>query len=252
MTTPTPIIQINSATEIKWMNAPVNPDPMGLNFSVRVDIYKGTSFLRREDIFAVADLVLSNLASGDYSIKFRIGWDSDPDSEFSNIVSLVSQASAKPTVTSHDDEVINGIANIVLGGVLGAEMYYTRNAEQPQYIGIVGANGVKNYSHSIGGSYKYFQIETGKSQSEFTNTIQIVDATITQIIDYYLDSFEACSVLTANIEFGSSAINDANTATDWTQDLVITKDISLVADSTFFWIRDKNNPAAISAVFEKL
>ena len=223
----------------------------------------------------------------------------------------------------------------------------------PQYMGVVLANGTRPYSVTAGGDYKFFQIETGKSQSEYTNTVQITDVTMLScdngiapfaitsanydkasrtlrfqfnasnlslsnwnvkalgstvttaqgnfsptsstvdlgmpdladgtftleitgvscvgttsrnftvgdtgggddetlhIMDYDLGTFEACAVPPANIEFGSSATNDINTVTDWIQGTRITKDIDLVADSTFFWIRDKNNHAVVSPVFQK-
>jgi hypothetical protein len=215
----TPIIEVHSATEIKWTNPPIQTDPNGLNLSVRVSIFKdgSTTALRTEDVFTQSGgVIFTELATGSYTIKYKQGWAGTPDSETSNSVTLSSQVSATPTVTSFDSEVpLNGSANISITGVAGASLYSVRGSEQAQYLGIIGANGIKNYSYTQGGTYKYYQIETGKSQSAFTDSITITDPTMQSCDNgsnpFRIDSAiydQNTSVLT--FVFDASGLSEAN------------------------------------------
>jgi archaellum component FlaF (FlaF/FlaG flagellin family) len=103
------------------------------------------------------------------------------------------------------------------------------------------------------GSYTFVGQKADYADSEASNPVVVSNTPVTlHLMDYDLGTFEACSVAPANIEFGSSAMNDIDTVTDWTSSKKITKDLSLVADSNFFWIRDKDNHSVVSPVFEQL
>jgi hypothetical protein len=190
------------------------------------------------------------LKFGDYKI-----WQTKPDFIDSIKLSVNVAEGVKPNLPipllSNNSAVVNGTVTVT-----NYTSYDNIEVKKGAGLAVVGSDylkvlGVVTFLEI--GSYKIFGYKLNYNNSQDSDAVVVsLTPTALHIIDYDLGTFEGCSVAQADIEFGSSATNDISTVADWIQGTRITKDIALVADSTFFWIRDKNNHAVVSPVFQKI
>lgn len=212
------------------------------------------------DVVAVLGTDYEILTNGDFKF-LKIGdykiWQTKPDFIDSIKLSVNVAEGVKPNLPT---PLLSGNSAVVNGtiAVTNYTSYDNVEVKKGTALAVLGSD----YTKILGvitflttGSYKVFGYKLNHNNSQDSDAVTVTAVVlppVVKIIDYDLGTIVACSVPPENIEFGSSATNNINSVTDWVQGTRITKDINAVADSTFFWIRDKNNHAVVSPVFQKL